>query len=99
MSCKVLVICPDWEILYDKCKIITNKLMDKVDTSLITDMTLNLLKYINVNEGLVILPQICILKNNTRTRILTREEIATIDTDKLIEDILKFCYNNTDKHT
>ncbi len=73
--------------------------MDKVDTSLITDMTLNLLKYINVNEGLVILPQICILKNNTRTRILTREEIATIDTDKLIEDILKFCYNNTDKHT
>ncbi len=91
MNCKVLIICPEWEVLHDKCIAIANSLREKVDTDLITEITLNILKYIKVDDGLVILPQICVLKDNASILILTREEIDRLDISDIINEILKYC--------
>ncbi len=87
---RVLVFCPDWELLAHKCSDIVTRLeqlrlrVEKRDMP-----SLNDLRLVKVEDGLVQLPQIIVLQNEDPVLIITREDLEKMSTDDIVAKIVK----------
>ncbi len=90
---RVLIFCPEWEILYDKCREIYEKLKsmdinDGIKVELLDVPELAHLNIVKSENGLITLPQVLVLGDN-KTVVLSidRLTIAKEDVEKLVQTI------------
>jgi len=77
-------------MLHNKCRSIVDALTGRLEIELIDELTLEILTYINVEEGLVIVPQICIVKDSSKI-CLTRADIDKMSIEEIISKINEYC--------
>ncbi len=88
-SYRILIFCPTWELLYDKCLKIYEKLrdLDISNVEILHSVYLEYLKFLNIQDLTIRLPQIVIIIDSTVFRFL-RDDIDTNDVDTIVNKIL-----------
>ena len=85
---RIVIVCPDWEVLSRKCIELAEQLArEGVSVELVRDVTVELTRFLQVRDGLVQLPQVVVLKQDSLTLVLTRRELEQLSVDSVLARI------------
>lgn len=91
---KIIVFCPEWEVLYEKCVSIIDRLRSlSIDCELRTTITISDLKLLETYESIVKVPQIIILEDSKIVKRLSRDVIESNNVDNLVKLIVEYSSN------
>ncbi len=86
------MFCPEWEVLYEKCLSIINRLQSfSIDCELKTTITINDLRILETYDSMVKVPQIVILEDSKIVRRISRDVIESSDVEELVKNIIGNC--------
>ncbi len=86
---RIILFCPEWEVLYEKCVKIFEKLRTYYsNVFLINNLSVNDIRLVEVYECIVKLPQIVVTDDSKIIGRLSRDSISELDVDDIVRLIL-----------
>ncbi len=86
---KVLVFCPEWEVLRDKCELLVNRLRDlNIDVEIFSELKLEHCRYVIIRDQIIKLPQVVLLENGRIVKILDRDFLDSHNISDIISMLI-----------